>query len=56
MGEPFHYYSVLAQYLNAGLLYPLEICRRVKRAYYDGHAPLNAVEASNVISLSQFAD
>ncbi len=42
--EPFLYHSVLAQYLNAGLLDPLEICRRVERAYYDGEAPLNAVE------------
>lgn len=42
--EPFLYHSVLAQYLNAGLLEPLEICRRVERAYYDGDAPLNAVE------------
>ncbi|WP_293573000.1 cryptochrome/photolyase family protein [Phaeobacter sp.] len=43
-GAPFLYHSVLAQYLNAGLLNPLEICRRVEAAYYDGHAPLNAVE------------
>lgn len=43
-GEPFLYHSVLAQYINAGLLDPLEVCRRVERAYYDGSAPLNAVE------------
>lgn len=43
-GEPFLYHSVLAQYINAGLLNPLAVCRRVERAYYDGHAPLNAVE------------
>ncbi|MEM7525955.1 MAG: cryptochrome/photolyase family protein, partial [Pseudomonadota bacterium] len=42
--ERFLYHSVLAQYLNAGLLTPLEICRRVERAYYEGHAPLNAAE------------
>ncbi|NOD88501.1 MULTISPECIES: cryptochrome/photolyase family protein [unclassified Ruegeria] len=42
--EPFLYHSVLAQYLNAGLLLPLEICLRVERAYYEGQAPLNAVE------------
>ncbi|MFY0618664.1 cryptochrome/photolyase family protein [Shimia sp.] len=42
--EPFLYHSVLALYLNAGLLEPLEICRRVERAFYDGDAPLNAVE------------
>ena len=33
-----------ALYINAGLLDPLEVCRRVERAYYDGHAPLNAAE------------
>ncbi|WP_171210068.1 MULTISPECIES: cryptochrome/photolyase family protein [unclassified Ruegeria] len=43
-GESFLYHSVLSQYLNAGLLGPLEICRRVERAYYEGQAPLNAVE------------
>ncbi|MEM9099944.1 MAG: cryptochrome/photolyase family protein [Pseudomonadota bacterium] len=43
-GERFLYHSVLAQYINCGLLGPLEVCRRVERAYYDGHAPLNAVE------------
>ncbi|MEO1679370.1 MAG: cryptochrome/photolyase family protein [Pseudomonadota bacterium] len=43
-GEPFLYHSVLAQYMNCGLLGPLEVCRRVERAYYDGLAPLNAVE------------
>ncbi|MCW1955756.1 MAG: cryptochrome/photolyase family protein [Roseobacter sp.] len=43
-GEPFLYHSVLAQYINIGLLGPLEVCRRVERAYYEGDAPLNAVE------------
>lgn len=43
-GEAFLYHSVLSQYLNAGLLDPLEICRHAERAYYEGHAPLNAVE------------
>ena len=43
-GEPFLYHSVLSQYINTGLLNPMEVCRRVERAYYDGHAPLNAVE------------
>lgn len=43
-GEPFLYHSVLAQYINAGLLDPLAVCRRVERAYYEGSAPLNAVE------------
>ena len=43
-GEPFLYHSVLAQYINIGLLGSLEVCRRVERAYYEGTAPLNAVE------------
>lgn len=42
--EPFLYHSVLSQYLNAGLLEPMEICRRVERAFYEGDAPLNSVE------------
>ena len=43
-GERFLYHSVLAQYINAGLLGPLEVCLRVERAYHEGHAPLNAAE------------
>lgn len=43
-GEPFLYHSVLAQYLNCGLLGPLEICQKVEAAYVKGHAPLNAAE------------
>ena len=43
-GEPFLYHSVLSVYLNAGLLDPLAVCRRVEEAYREGHAPLNAAE------------
>lgn len=43
-GEDFLYHSVLSMYLNAGLLDPLDLCRRAERAYYDGAAPINAVE------------
>lgn len=43
-GEPFLYHSLLALYLNVGLLDPLQLCRRVERAYCEGSAPLNAVE------------
>lgn len=43
-GERFLYHSVLSHYINAGLLEPLEVCSRVERAYYEGHAPLNAAE------------
>ncbi len=41
---PFLYHSVLSLYLNAGLLHPMEMCRRVERAHSEGHAPLNAAE------------
>lgn len=42
--EPFLYHSVLSHYINIGLLDPMTVCRRAERAYYEGHAPLNAVE------------
>lgn len=43
-GEAFLFHSVLAPYINAGLLQPLECCARAEAAYHSGHAPLNAVE------------
>ncbi|MEO1303762.1 MAG: cryptochrome/photolyase family protein [Pseudomonadota bacterium] len=43
-GEKFLYHSILGLYINAGLLDPLDVCRRVEAAYYDQRAPLNAVE------------
>ena len=43
-GEAFLYHSVLSLYINAGLLDPLEVCRRAEKAYLAGDAPLNAVE------------
>ncbi|MEM8753836.1 MAG: cryptochrome/photolyase family protein [Pseudomonadota bacterium] len=43
-GEPFLYHSLLSFYVNAGLLDPLEVCRRVEAAYEAGDAPLNAAE------------
>ena len=43
-GERFLYHSVLSLYINAGLLDPLAVCRRVEAAYRDGAAPLNAAE------------
>jgi deoxyribodipyrimidine photolyase-related protein len=43
-GEPYLRHSLLSAYLNAGLLYPLEICRRAEAAWRAGAAPLNAVE------------
>lgn len=43
-GEPFLNHSLLSAYINAGLLYPLEVCRRAEDAWKSGHAPLNAAE------------
>lgn len=43
-GEKYLYHSVLALYLNVGLLDALDLCRRVEAAYRSGHAPLNAAE------------
>ena len=43
-GQPFLYHSVIAQYLNCGLLDSLQVCRRAEAAYRAGKAPLNAVE------------
>ncbi|MBC7752010.1 MAG: cryptochrome/photolyase family protein, partial [Candidatus Saccharibacteria bacterium] len=42
--EPFLYHSVIAQYLNCGLLNPLRICKEVEAAYRAGDVPLNAAE------------
>ncbi|MBC7433693.1 MAG: cryptochrome/photolyase family protein, partial [Rubritepida sp.] len=43
-GEPWLRHSLLAAYINAGLLYPLEVCRRAEAAWREGAAPLNAAE------------
>ena len=43
-GEAYLRHSLLAPYINAGLLYPLEVCRKAEAAWRDGRAPLNAVE------------
>ena len=43
-GQRFLYHAVVSIYLNAGLLDPLELCRKAEAAYLSGHAPLNAVE------------
>lgn len=43
-GKPYLYHARIAQYLNCGLLNPLEICQKAEAAYYDDHAPLNSVE------------
>ena len=43
-GEPFAYHSLLAPYLNVGLLTAREVCIRADAEYRAGRAPLNAVE------------
>ena len=43
-GAPFLHHSLLSPYLNAGLLGPMEVCRRVESAYRQGGVPLNAAE------------
>jgi len=43
-GEAFLNHSLLSSYLNAGLLLPLEICRKAEAAYRSNHVPLNAAE------------
>ncbi|MEM9279025.1 MAG: cryptochrome/photolyase family protein [Pseudomonadota bacterium] len=43
-GEKFLYHSLLSFYINAGLLEPLEVCKRVETEYRKGNAPLNATE------------
>ena len=44
MGEPYMHHSLLSTYINAGLLYPLEVCREAEAAYRRGQVPINAAE------------
>ena len=43
-GDPYLSHSLLSPYLNAGLLAPLEICRRVEAEWRAGRVPINAAE------------
>ena len=43
-GEDTLFHSLLSPYLNLGLLDPMAVCQAAEQAYYDGDAPLNAVE------------
>lgn len=43
-GEAVLYHSLLSLYLNAGLLDPLDLCRRAEAAYREGKVPLNSAE------------
>lgn len=40
----FLYHALVSTSLNIGLLTPLEVCEAAAKAYYDGNAPINAVE------------
>ncbi|MEM6308234.1 MAG: cryptochrome/photolyase family protein, partial [Pseudomonadota bacterium] len=42
--DRFLHHSLLALYINTGLLTPLEVCTRVAHAYDQSDAPINAVE------------
>ena len=42
--QPFLFHSRLSASLNIGLLSPREVCESAEAAYYQGTAPLNAVE------------
>lgn len=43
-GETFLSHSIIAQYINCGLLDPIATCNAAVEAYYRGDAPINAVE------------
>ncbi|MGE3363616.1 MAG: cryptochrome/photolyase family protein [Rhizobiaceae bacterium] len=43
-GERYLWHSILSPYINAGLLDPLDLCRRAEAEYRSGRAPLNSVE------------
>ena len=43
-GERHLWHSILSPYINAGLLDPLELCRRAEAEYRAGRAPLQSVE------------
>ncbi len=40
----FLYHSVLSLYINAGLLDPLDVCRRVEAEFLGGRVPINSAE------------
>ncbi|MBX9705447.1 MAG: cryptochrome/photolyase family protein [Gammaproteobacteria bacterium] len=43
-GEPYGYHSLLSSYINAGLLLPLEICRKAEAAYRAGKVSISSAE------------
>ena len=51
-GEPLLFHSHLSTLINCGLLDPRECCEKAEKAYRDGEAPLNAVEGSITVDLT----
>jgi deoxyribodipyrimidine photolyase-related protein len=43
-GQAFLYHAVISPYLNAGLLDPLDLCRKVEAAWRAGAVPINSAE------------
>ncbi|ABU60841.1 cryptochrome/photolyase family protein [Francisella tularensis] len=43
-GQAWMYHSHISMYINSGLLLPMECIKAAVKAYYNGNAPLNAVE------------
>ncbi|AHH45892.1 deoxyribodipyrimidine photo-lyase [Francisella tularensis subsp. holarctica PHIT-FT049] len=43
-GQAWMYHSHISTYINSGLLLPMECIKAAVKAYYNGNAPLNAVE------------
>ncbi|AJI45178.1 cryptochrome/photolyase family protein [Francisella tularensis subsp. novicida] len=43
-GQAWMYHSHISMYINSGLLLPMECIKAAVKAYYNGQAPLNAVE------------
>lgn len=43
-GEPYLKHSLLSSYINAGLLLPLEICKKAEQAYKEGKVSINSSE------------
>ncbi len=42
--SPWLFHALISMYLNVGLLDPLNVCRRVERAWREGHCDLAAAE------------
>ena len=43
-GEPYLYHSLLASYVNMGLLEPLEMCKKAQEAFFKGYVSIQCAE------------